>query len=38
MSCEQLSKDAAQTTLMLVEIHRWIEAMQASHQEGQPPE
>ena len=38
MSCEQLSKDAAQTTLMLVEIQRWIEAMQASHQEGQPPE
>jgi hypothetical protein len=38
VSCEQLSKDAAQTTLMLVEIQRWVEAMQASHQEGQPPE
>ena len=23
MSCEQLSKDAAQTTLMLVEVQRW---------------
>ncbi len=25
VSCEQLSKDAAQTTLMLLEIHRWYE-------------
>ena len=38
VNCEQLSKDAAQTTLMLVEIQRWVESMQASHQEGQPPE
>ena len=28
VSCEQLSKDAAQTTLMLVEIQRWIQAIQ----------
>ena len=38
VSCEQLSRDAAQTTLMLVEVQRWVESMQASHQEGQPPE
>ena len=38
VSCEQLIRDAAQTTLMLVEIQRWVESMQASHQEGQPPE
>lgn len=37
VSCEQLSRDASQTTLMLVEIQRWVESMQASHQEGQPP-
>ena len=38
VSYEDLSKDAAQTTLMLVEIQRWFEAMQALHQGGQPPE
>ena len=38
VSYEELSKDAAQTTLMLVEIQRWFEAMQALHQGGQPPE
>ncbi len=38
VSCEQLSRDAAQTTLMLVEIQRWVESMHASHQQGQPPE
>lgn len=25
VSCEQMSKDAAQTTLMLIEIQRWYE-------------
>jgi hypothetical protein len=25
VSCEQLSKDAAQTTLMILEIQRWYE-------------
>lgn len=29
VSCEQLSKDAAQTTLMLVEIQRWIQKQDA---------
>ena len=38
VSCEQLSKDAAQTTLMLVEIQRWVEAMQAAYSVGKPPE
>lgn len=38
VSCEQLSRDAAQTTLMLVEVQRWVESMQALHQGGQPPE
>jgi len=38
VSCEQLSKDAAQTTLMLVEIQRWVEAMQTSYRVGQAPE
>lgn len=38
VSCEQLSKDAAQTTLMLVEIQRWVEAMQATYWVGKPPE
>ena len=38
VSCAQLSRDAAQTTLMLVEIQRWVESMQALHQGGQPPE
>ncbi len=30
VSCEQLSRDAAQTTLMLVEIQQWYE-LQAKH-------
>lgn len=38
VSCEQLSKDAAQTTLMLVEIQRWVEAMQTTYWVGKPPE
>jgi hypothetical protein len=38
VSCEQLSKDATQTTLMLVEIQRWVEAMQATYWVGKPPE
>lgn len=38
VSCEQLIKDAAQTTLMLVEIQRWVEAMQASYRVGQAPD
>jgi hypothetical protein len=38
VSCEQLSKDAAQTTLMLVEIQRWVEAMRATYWVGKPPE
>ena len=38
VSCEQLSKDAAQTTLMLVEIQRWVESMQATYWVGKPPE
>ncbi len=38
VSCEQLSRDAAQTTLMLVEIQRWVEAMQATYWVGKPPE
>ncbi|MGV0984388.1 MAG: hypothetical protein ACOYB2_07520 [Limnohabitans sp.] len=29
VSCEQLSKDAAQTTLMLVEIQRWLQKQDA---------
>lgn len=36
--CEQLSKDAAQTTLMLVEIQRWVDAMQATYWGGKPPQ
>ena len=38
VSCEQLSRDAAQTTLMLVEIQRWVESMQATFWVGKPPE
>jgi hypothetical protein len=38
VSCDQLSRDAAQTTLMLVEIQRWVEAMQATYWVGKPPE
>ena len=38
VNCEQLSKDAAQTTLMLVEIQRWVESMQATYWVGKPPE
>ena len=38
VSCEQLSKDAEQTTLMLVEIQRWVEAMRATYWVGKPPE
>jgi hypothetical protein len=29
VSCEQLSRDAAQTTLMLVEVHRWYREQSA---------
>jgi hypothetical protein len=38
VSCEQLSRDAAHTTLMLVEIQRWVESMQAIYWVGKPPE
>ena len=38
VSCEQLSRDASQTTLMLVEIQRWVESMQAIYWLGKPPE
>jgi len=29
VSCEQLSRDAAQTTLMLVEVQRWYREQSA---------
>lgn len=38
VSCEQLSKDAAQTTLMLLEIQRWVVAMQTLYRVGQAPD
>ncbi|MBD8051751.1 hypothetical protein [Limnohabitans radicicola] len=31
VSCEQLSKDAEQTTLMLLEIQRWLHAIQETN-------